>query len=102
MNHPIIKKFLFSLLIKHSALFEQYSDYLSEMAELTKDSSILNILLDIYENKKDTDKQKTILTRLLSLQPKDPQVKVKMGELYLQEGRVEEAEEALRGIEAPE
>lgn len=30
--HPIIKNYIFSLLIKHSSLFEQYSDYLSEMA----------------------------------------------------------------------
>lgn len=27
--HPVIKNYIFSLLIKHSSLFEQYSDYLS-------------------------------------------------------------------------
>lgn len=48
VSHPIIKNFIFSLLIKHSSLFEQYNDYLSEMAELTTDSNILQILLNIY------------------------------------------------------
>lgn len=28
-SHPVIKTFLFSLLLKHSSLFEQYSDYLA-------------------------------------------------------------------------
>ena len=98
----MIKKFLFSLLIKHSTLFEQYSEYLSEMAELTKDAGILHILLNIYENKKDVDKQKSILMRLLSLQPKDPQIKVKLANIYLEENRLDEAEEVLRGIQAPE
>lgn len=98
----MIKKFLFSLLIKHSTLFEQYSDYLSEMAEMTKDANILQILLNIYENKKDLDKQKSILSRLLSLQPKDQQVKVKLANIFLEENKIDEAEEVLRGIETPE
>ena len=48
VSHPIIKNYLFSLLIKHSTLFEQYSDYLEEMAGKTNDTNILQILLNIY------------------------------------------------------
>jgi len=55
---------------------------------MTKDASILNILLNIYENKKDLEKQKSILTKLLSLQPKDPQIKVKIANIYLEENRI--------------
>ena len=69
---------------------------------MTKDASILSILLNIYENKKDLEKQKSILTKLLSLQPKDPQIKVKIANIYLEENRIQEAEEVLRGIQAPE
>lgn len=82
-SHPVIKSFLFSLLLKHSTLFEQYSDYLAQMAELTSDASILHILLSIYQNKGDQEKQKFILLRLLKLSPKDPHVKIQLAELYL-------------------
>ena len=69
---------------------------------MTKDANILQILLNIYENKKDLDKQKSILSRLLSLQPKDQQVKVKLANIFLEENKIDEAEEVLRGIETPE
>jgi len=81
--HPVIKTYIFSLLIKNSTLFEQYSDYLAEMAELTADSNILLILLNVYENKADLDKQRYILLRLLKLQPKNSAIKVKLAKLYL-------------------
>ena len=102
ISHPIIKNFIFSLLIKHSSLFELYNDYLSEMAELTTDSNILHILLNIYENKEDLEKQKFILLRLIKISPKHAQAKVKLAKLYLLENKINEAEEALRGIEGPE
>lgn len=102
VTNPIIKNYIFSLLIKHSSLFEQYSDYLAEMAELTSDSNILQILLNIYENKDDREKQRYILLRLLKLQPKNSNIKVKLAKLYLSEGRIADAEEVLRGIEGPE
>jgi len=79
----MIKNFIFSLLIKHSSLFESYGDYLSEMAELTTDTNILYILLNIYENKQDKEKQRFILLRLLKIQPKNSQVKVKLAKIYL-------------------
>jgi signal recognition particle subunit SRP72 len=101
-SHPVIKNYIFSLLIKHSALFEQYSDYLAEMAEATSDPNILRLLLNIYENKQDLQKQQFLLQRLLTLQSKDPQLKVKLARIYLDQQRVEEAEETLRGVEAPE
>lgn len=88
----MIKNYIFSLLIKHSSLFEQYSDYLAEMAELTSDSNILLILLNIYENKSDKEKQRFILHRLLKLQPKNSNIKVKLAKLYLEEGKIGEAE----------
>lgn len=72
------------------------------MAELTSDSNVLQILLNIYENKDDRDKQRFILLRLLKLQPKNSNIKVKLAKLYLSEGRVADAEEVLRGIEGPE
>lgn len=102
VTNPIIKNYIFSLLIKHSSLFEQYSDYLAEMAELTSDSNVLQILLNIYENKDDREKQRYILLRLLKLQPKNSNIKVKLAKLYLSEGRIADAEEVLRGIEGPE
>lgn len=102
VTNPIIKNYIFSLLIKHSSLFEQYSDSLAEMAGLTSDSNILHILLNIYENKDDRDKQRYILLRLLELQPKNSNIKVKLAKLYLTEGRIADAEEVLRGIEGPE
>jgi signal recognition particle subunit SRP72 len=102
VTNPIIKNYIFSLLIKHSSLFEQYSDYLAEMAELTSDSNVLHILLNIYENKDDKEKQRYILLRLLKLQPKNSSIKVKLAKLFLAEGKVAEAEEVLRGIEGPE
>lgn len=98
VTNPIIKNYIFSLLIKHSSLFEQYSDYLAEMAELTSDSNILQILLNIYENKEDREKQRFILLRLLKLHPKNSNVKVKLAKLYLSENKIDEAEEVLRGI----
>lgn len=101
VTNPIIKNYIFSLLIKHSSLFEQYSDYLAEMAGLTKDSSILFILLNIYENKADREKQRFILLKLLEVQPKNSNVKVKLAKLYLEEGKIDEAEEVLRGVEGP-
>lgn len=64
-------------------MFEQYSDYLAEMAELTTDSNILQILLNVYENKADIEKQRYILLRLLKLHPKNSNVKVKLAKLYL-------------------
>lgn len=82
-------------------MFEIYSDYLSEMAELTNDSNILHILLNIYENKQDKEKQRFILLRLLKIQPKNSQVKVKLAKIYLEEGKMNDAEEVLRGIEGP-
>jgi signal recognition particle subunit SRP72 len=100
--NPVIKNYIFSLLIKHSSLFEQYSDYLAEMAELTTDSNILSILLNLYENKADLEKQRFILLRLLKLQPKLASVKVKLAKIYLAEHKTAEAEEVLRGIEGPE
>jgi signal recognition particle subunit SRP72 len=72
------------------------------MAGLTKDSSILLILLNIYENKADREKQRFILLRLLEVQPKNSNVKVKLAKLYLEEGKIDEAEEVLRGVEGPE
>ena len=79
------------MLIKHSSLFEQYSDYLSEMAELTSDTKILQILLNIYENKHDIDKQKYILLKLLKLQPKSSAIKIKLAKIYLNEFKLDEA-----------
>jgi hypothetical protein len=61
------------------------------MAGLTKDSSILFILLNIYENKADREKQRFILLRLLEVQPKNSNVKVKLAKLYLEEGKIDEA-----------
>lgn len=72
------------------------------MAELTTDTNILYILLNIYENKQDKEKQRFILLRLLKIQPKNSQVKVKLAKIYLEEGKLNDAEEVLRGIEGPE
>ena len=55
------------------------------MAEMTNDSNILHILLNIYENKQDLARQKQLLIRLQTLQPKEPQVKVKLAKIYLSE-----------------
>lgn len=68
------------------------------MAELTSDSNILHILLSIYQNKNDLEKQKFILLRLLKLSPKDLEVKTQLAQLYLNLGNVDQAEETLRGV----
>lgn len=69
---------------------------------MTTDTNILYILLNIYENKQDKEKQRFILLRLLKIQPKNSQVKVKLAKIYLEEGKLNDAEEVLRGIEGPE
>lgn len=61
------------------------------MAELTTDSNILQILLNIYENKEDKEKQQFILLRLLKLSPKNLQAKVKLAKLYLESNNVSQA-----------
>jgi hypothetical protein len=53
------------------------------MADLTSDSKILQILLNIYENKNDIEKQKLILLKLLKIQPKNLSIKIKLGKIYL-------------------
>jgi len=53
------------------------------MAELTSDAKILQILLNIYENKTDIEKQKLILLKLLKLQPKNAAMKIKLAKIYL-------------------
>jgi hypothetical protein len=61
------------------------------MAELTTDTNILYILLNIYENKQDKEKQRFVLLRLLKIQPKNSQVKVKLAKIYLEEGKLNDA-----------
>jgi hypothetical protein len=44
----------------------------------TSDIKILDILLKLYENKKDFAKQEAVLTKILKINPKDVNNKVKM------------------------
>ena len=62
------------------------------MAELTSDAKILQILLNIYENKTDIEKQKLILLKLLKLQPKNAAMKIKLGKIYLNLSKLDDAE----------
>lgn len=101
-KHPMIKNYIFSLLVQKPVLFDQYSEYLSELVAMTNDHAILSLLLRVYESKDDIIKQKAILSKLLLLQPKDSNSKVKLAKLYLKEGNISEAEDLLKGVENPE
>lgn len=98
----MIKNYIFSLLVQKPVLFDQYSEYLSELVAMTNDHAILSLLLRVYESKDDIIKQKAILSKLLLLQPKDSNSKVKLAKLYLKEGNISEAEDLLKGVENPE
>lgn len=59
-------------------MFEIYHEYLSELLEKTTDFKILDILLKLYENKQDLTKQEAILNKILQINSKDFNAKVKL------------------------
>lgn len=64
-------------------MFEIYHEYLSELLEKTTDFKILDILLKLYENKQDLTKQETILNKILQINAKDFNAKVKLAEICI-------------------
>lgn len=72
------------------------------MASKSNQINILEILLKLYENKSDLVRQKDILNRILEINPKSVANKVKLAEIYLNEGAIEKGEELMRGIEMPD
>ena len=101
-KNDILKNYIFSLLIKDQMMFDEYSSYLEELASNSNEINILEILLKLYENKGDMNKQKNILNRILQINPKNIPNKVKLAEIYLNEGTIEKTEELMRGIEMPD
>lgn len=59
-------------------MFEIYHEYLSQLLEKTTDFKILDILLKLYENKQDLVKQEAILNKILQINSKDFNAKVKL------------------------
>jgi hypothetical protein len=59
---------------------------------MTNDFHILQILLNVYTNKGNTEKQRHILNKLHKLQPKNVMVRVNMANNFLKEGQIAEAE----------
>ena len=100
-SNDSIKNFVFSLLIQDQNLFEQYSVYLEELIQKSTETEILQVLLKLYQSKGDQDKQFLVLKRILEINPKNSVAKVGLAEQYLIEGKFEEAEFELRGIEEP-
>ena len=82
-KNDILKNYIFSLLIKDQMMFDEYSSYLEELASNSNEINILEILLKLYENKGDMNKQKNILNRILQINPKNIPNKVKLAEIYL-------------------
>ena len=101
-TNEAIKNYIFSLLIRDESLFEQYSQYLDELIQNSTETPLLEVLLKLYESKGDLPKQKLILSRILQINPKNTVARVGLASQYLEEGKVEEAEHELRGIEGPE
>lgn len=87
------------MLIKNSDLFEQYHEYLDELLEKTNDIKILDILLRLYESKEDLAKQEAVLNKILKINSKDVNSKVKMASIYLNSGQINKAQELLKGVE---
>jgi hypothetical protein len=83
-----VKNYIFSLLIKSPDLFEQYHEYLSELLEKTSDIKTLDTLYRLYENKQNIVKQEIILTKILKINPKDSDAKVKLAEIFINNGKV--------------
>lgn len=75
---------------------------MAELLEKTTDFKILGILLKLYENKQDLTKQEAILNKILEINSKDFNAKVKLAEIFISKNKFEEAEELLRGVEEPE
>lgn len=73
-------------------MFEIYHEYLSELLQKTTDFKILDILLKLYENKQDLAKQETILNKILQINSKDFNAKVKLAEIAINRGNFDQAE----------
>ena len=52
----------------------------------------------LYESKQDLSKQETILNKILKVNAKDFDSKVKLAEIYINQSKFHEAEELLRGV----
>jgi len=73
-------------------MFEIYHEYLSELLQKTTDFKILDILLKLYENKQDLAKQEAILNKILQINSKDLNAKVKLAEIAINRGNFDQAE----------
>lgn len=73
-------------------MFEIYHEYLSELLQKTTDFKILDILLKLYENKQDLAKQEAILNKILQINSKDFNAKVKLAEIAINRGNFDQAE----------
>lgn len=95
------KNYVFSLLIRDTNLFSQYSDYLDDLIQKSKQIKTLEILLRLYENKQDKQKQILVYNRILEINPKNSVARVGLAQVYLDSMQIQKAEELLRGIEKP-
>jgi signal recognition particle subunit SRP72 len=95
------KNYIFSLLIKDSNLFEQYSGYLDGLIQKSTEVKILEILLKLYKNKKDKGKLMAIYNRMLLINPKNTSARVGLAEIYMEDKELAKAEDLLKGIEKP-
>lgn len=71
------------------------------MIAKTNDIKVLEILLKVYESKKNEEKQRFILEKILNTNPKNIMMKMKLARIYMNNCQFTEAEEMLKGVEGP-
>lgn len=82
-------------------MFSQYSGYLDDLIQKSKEVKTLEILLKLYENKEDKQKQILVYNRILEVNSKNSAARVGLAQVYLENNDIEKAEELLKGIEKP-
>lgn len=78
------KNYIFSLLIKDTKLFSEYSQYLNGLIQKSTEIKILETLLKLYQTKNDKGKQILIFNRMLEINSKNSLARVGLAEVYME------------------